>query len=58
LAPRAGSLVSHRTLTAAIIDSRDFIASKRHADIEVMLSATRQRNWASPVWKFGEGGGA
>jgi hypothetical protein len=25
--PRAGSLVSHRTLTAAMIDSRDFIAA-------------------------------
>jgi hypothetical protein len=35
--PRAGSLVSHRTLTAAMIDSRDFIAAKRKADTEVML---------------------
>jgi hypothetical protein len=37
LAPRAGSLVSHRTLTAAMIDSRDFIAAKRRVDTELML---------------------
>jgi hypothetical protein len=37
--PRAGSLVSHRTLTAAMIDSRDFIATRRRADAELMLPA-------------------
>src|SRR5215831_2743303 len=37
--PRAGSLVSHRTLTAAMIDSRDFLAARRRADTEVMLPA-------------------
>jgi hypothetical protein len=37
--PRAGSLVSHRTLTAAMIDSRDFLAAKRRADTEPMLPA-------------------
>jgi hypothetical protein len=37
--PRAGSLVNDRTLTAAMIDSRDFIAAKRRADTEVMLPA-------------------
>jgi hypothetical protein len=37
--PRAGSLTSHRTLTAAMIDSRDFIAAKRRADTELMLPA-------------------
>jgi hypothetical protein len=37
--PRAGSLVNHRTLTAAMIDSRDFLAAKRRADTEVMLPA-------------------
>ncbi len=37
--PRAGSLVNRRTLTAAMIDSRDFIAAKRRADTEVMLPA-------------------
>jgi hypothetical protein len=35
--PRNGSMVNHRTLTAAVIDSRDFIAAKRRADTEVML---------------------
>jgi hypothetical protein len=35
--PRAGSLVSHRTLTAAVIDSRDFLAARRHATSQVML---------------------
>ena len=37
--PRSGSLVNHRTLTAAMIDSRDFIAAKRRAETEVMLPA-------------------
>ena len=35
--PRSGSMVNHRTLTAAMIDSHDFIAAKRRADTEVML---------------------
>ncbi len=35
--PRAGSLVSHKHLTAAMIDSRDFIAARRRADTELML---------------------
>jgi hypothetical protein len=35
--PRTGSKVSHRTMTAAMIDSRDFIAAKRRAETEVML---------------------
>src|SRR5262249_8532463 len=37
--PRAGSLVSHRTLTAAMIDSRDYLAARRRADTELMLPA-------------------
>jgi hypothetical protein len=37
--PRAGSMVNHRALTAAMIDSRDFIAAKRRAATEVMLPA-------------------
>ena len=37
--PRNGSMVNHRTLTAAMIDSRDFIAAKRRAETEVMLPA-------------------
>lgn len=37
--PRAGSMVSHRNLTSAMIDSRDFIAAKRRAEAEVLLPA-------------------
>lgn len=37
--PRSGSMVSHRTLTATMIDSRDFIAAKRRAATEIMLPA-------------------
>jgi YspA, cpYpsA-related SLOG family len=35
--PRSGSRVNHRTLTAAMIDSRDFIAAKRRAETEAMI---------------------
>ena len=35
--PRHGSKVNHRALTAAMIDSRDFIAAKRGAKTEVLL---------------------
>jgi hypothetical protein len=35
--PRAGSMVNRRALTAAMIDSRDFLAAKRRAETEVML---------------------
>jgi hypothetical protein len=37
--PRAGSKVNHRALTAALIDSRDFIAARRRADAEILLPA-------------------
>jgi hypothetical protein len=37
--PRAGSKVNHRALTAAVIDSRDFIAAKRRAEAEVLIPA-------------------
>jgi hypothetical protein len=37
--PRAGSRVSHRALTAAMIDSRDFLAAKRRAETDVLLPA-------------------
>src|SRR4051812_36698006 len=37
--PRNGSMVNHRTLTAAMIDSRDFLAAKRRAETEVLLPA-------------------
>jgi hypothetical protein len=37
--PKTGSMVNHRTMTAAMIDSRDFIAAKRKAETEVHLPA-------------------
>jgi len=37
--PRSGSMVNHRHLTAALIDSRDLLAAKRRAKTEVMLPA-------------------
>ena len=37
--PRSGSKVNHRTLTSAMIDSRDFLAAKRRAETEVLLPA-------------------
>lgn len=37
--PRTGSMVNHRNLTAAMIDSRDFLAAKRLAETEVMMPA-------------------
>ena len=35
--PRSGSLVSRRTLTSAMIDSRDFLAAKKRAETETIL---------------------
>ncbi|MER9713300.1 DUF2493 domain-containing protein [Mesorhizobium sp. M0174] len=35
--PRSGSVVNHRYLTAAMIDSRDFLAAKRHANTHALL---------------------
>jgi hypothetical protein len=37
--PRVGSRVNHRNLTAALIDSRDFLAAKRRAEYEVLVPA-------------------
>ena len=37
--PRTGSMVNHRALTATMIDSRDFLAAKRRAEIEPLLPA-------------------
>jgi hypothetical protein len=37
--PRSGSMVNHKHLTAAMIDSRDYIAAKRRAETEVHLPA-------------------
>jgi hypothetical protein len=37
--PRAGSQVNHKAMTAAVIDSKDFIAAKRRADLMPLLPA-------------------
>ena len=37
--PHAGSMVNHRHMTAALIDSRDFLAARRRAETEVLLPA-------------------
>jgi hypothetical protein len=37
--PRSGSMVNHRALTSAVIDSREFLAAKRRAETEVLLPA-------------------
>jgi hypothetical protein len=37
--PRSGSMVNHRALTSAMIDSRDFLAAKRRAENEVLVPA-------------------
>jgi hypothetical protein len=35
--PRSGSMVSHGALTAAMIDSRDFINARRRAEVQVLV---------------------
>ena len=35
--PHAGSMVSRRTLTATLIDSRDFLSARRRAETEVLI---------------------
>ena len=37
--PRSGSLVNHRALTAAMVDSRDFINANRRAQAQVLVPA-------------------
>ncbi|MBC2861899.1 hypothetical protein ABIE65_005160 [Constrictibacter sp. MBR-5] len=37
--PHTGSMTNRKTMTAAMIDSRDFIAAKRRAEIEPLLPA-------------------
>ena len=37
--PRTGSMVNHGTLTAAVIDSRDFLAAKRRVETEPLHPA-------------------
>lgn len=40
--PRSGSLVNHRNLTSAMIDSREFLAARKRADNQVLLPAGRK----------------
>jgi hypothetical protein len=47
--PRNGSRVSHRALTSAVIDSRDFIAAKRRAEIEPLTPAGTKIAFAGGV---------
>ena len=35
--PRSGSLIDHRAVTAAVIDSRDFLAARRRAEAEILV---------------------
>ena len=35
--PRSGSMLNHRNMTAAMIDSRDFIMARRRAETELLL---------------------
>ena len=35
--PRVGSMVNHRTLTAAMIDSRDFLAARQRAETQLLM---------------------
>ncbi|TIX66528.1 MAG: DUF2493 domain-containing protein, partial [Mesorhizobium sp.] len=35
--PHSGSMTNHKTVTSAMIDSRDFLAAKKRAETQVML---------------------
>lgn len=37
--PRTGSKINHANMTAAVIDSRDFLAARRRAETQVLLPA-------------------
>jgi hypothetical protein len=37
--PRAGSILNHRALTAAVIDRRDYLAARRRAETELRIPA-------------------
>ncbi|CCV16347.1 conserved hypothetical protein [Mesorhizobium sp. STM 4661] len=47
--PRTGSKVNHQAMTAAVIDSRDFLAARRRADTEVLLPAGTKIAFAGGV---------
>lgn len=37
--PRSGSMVNHKTMTAATVESRDYISAKRRMETEVLIPA-------------------
>lgn len=37
--PRSGSMVNHRALTSAVVDSRDFIMAQRRAEAQLLVPA-------------------
>ena len=47
--PRAGSVVNHTTLTAAMIDSREFINARRRADAQVLLPKGKRIAFAGGI---------
>ena len=50
--PRSGSRVNHRSLTAAMIDSRDFLAAKRRSETAPLMPAgTRIAFTAGPAYE-------
>ena len=49
--PHNGSLVNHRTLTASMVDSRDYLAAKRRSETEPLLpTGTRIAFTAGPAY--------
>ncbi|OLP62659.1 hypothetical protein BJF93_07155 [Xaviernesmea oryzae] len=47
--PRTGSKVSHANMTAAMIDSRDFLAARRRVETEVLIPAGTKIGFAGGV---------
>jgi hypothetical protein len=51
-APRTGSIINHRTLTATMIDSRDYLAAKRRSETEPLMPAgTRIAFTSGPAYQ-------
>ena len=48
--PRSGSKVNHRALTAAMIDSRDFLNAKKLAETQVLLPSGPRLPWFWPMF--------
>jgi hypothetical protein len=65
--PRTGSKVSHANMTAAMIDSRDFLSFRRNDDMLSVMPAgvivlagsgiaDKAHSFGIPVWRFGGDG--